>query len=419
MAHKVVIIGGGFGGQQAAHKLRRAPVEITLVDRQNYHLFQPLAYQVATGALAAPEIAQPLRGIFKRQPNVRVLLAEATGFDLDAREVELGQLPNGDPSERLAYDTLLVATGSSYSYFGNDGWREHAPELKSLAGALHIRARLLTAFEAAEVEPDPELRQAWLTFVVVGAGPTGVEMAGQIAELARDTRRDFRAADTTTTRVLLVETADRVLTAFEPKLSAKAFKALQSLGVTPLVGHTVVDITAETVTIRDGDGNDDVVPTHTAVWAAGVTASSLGGLLGAEQDRAGRVTVTEQLTLPDRPEVFVLGDMVRVGGELLPGLAPAAMQQGRFAGRVISDRLAGRTPPPRFKYKDKGNLATIGRLRAVGELGPLRLSGFPAWALWLAVHLVYLIGFQSRLVVLLRWSYSFFSHGRAARVMTR
>jgi NADH dehydrogenase len=404
VAHRVVIIGGGFGGQQAAHKLRRAPVEITLVDRQNYHLFQPLAYQVATGALAAPEIAQPLRGIFKRQPNVRVLLAEATGFDLDAREVELGQLPNGDPSERLTYDTLVVATGSSYSYFGNDGWREHAPELKSLEGALHIRTRLLTAFEAAVVERDPELRQAWLTFVVVGAGPTGVEMAGQIAELARDTRRDFRAADTTTTRVLL---------------SAKAFKALQSLGVTPLVGHTVVDITGGAVTIRDADGNDDVVPTHTAIWAAGVTASSLGGLLGAEQDRAGRVTVTEQLTLPDRPEVFVLGDMVRVGGELLPGLAPAAMQQGRFAGRVIADRLAGRTPPPRFKYKDKGNLATIGRLRAVGELGPLRLSGFPAWALWLAVHLVYLIGFQSRLVVLLRWSYSFINHGRAARVMTR
>jgi NADH:quinone reductase (non-electrogenic) len=414
-----VIIGGGFGGLQAARKLRHAPVEITLVDRQNYHLFQPLAYQVATGALAAPEIAQPLRGIFKRQPNVRVLLAEATGFDLDARQVELGQLPNGEASERLPYDTLVVATGSSYSYFGNDEWRDHAPELKSLAGALHIRTRLLTAFEAAEVEPDPKLRQAWLTFVVVGAGPTGVEMAGQIAELARDTRRDFRTADTTTTRVLLVETADRVLTAFEWKLSAKAFKALQSLGVTPLVGHTVVGITADAVTIRDADGNDDVVPAHTAIWAAGVTASSLGGMLGGEQDRAGRVTVTEQLTLPDRPEVFVLGDMVRVGGELLPGLAPAAMQQGRFAGRVIADRLAGRTPPARFQYKDKGNLATIGRLRAVGELGPLRLSGFLAWALWLSVHLAYLIGFQNRLVVLLRWSYSFINHGRAARVMTR
>jgi NADH dehydrogenase len=415
----VVIIGGGFGGLQAARKLRNAPVEITLVDRQNYHLFQPLAYQVATGALAAPEVAQPLRGIFKRQPNVRVLLAEATGFDLDARHVELGRLPNGQPSERLTYDTLVVATGSRYSYFGHDDWREHAPELKSLEGALHIRSRILTAFEAAEVEEDPGRRQAWLTFVIVGGGPTGVEMAGQIAELARDTRRDFRAADTTTTRVLLVETTDRVLTSFEPKLSAKAFKALQSLGVTPLVGHTVVGISADAVTIRDADGNDEVVPARTAIWAAGVTASSLGGKLGGEQDRAGRVSVTEQLTLPDHPEVFVLGDMVRVDGELLPGLAPAAMQQGRFAGRVIADRLAGRTPPARFTYKDKGNLATIGRLRAVGELGPLRLNGFPAWALWLGVHLVYLIGFQNRLVVLLRWSYSFINHGRAARVMTR
>jgi NADH dehydrogenase, FAD-containing subunit len=244
-------------------------------------------------------------------------------------------------------------------------------------------------------------------------------MAGQIAELARDTRRDFRNADTTTTRVLLVETADRVLTAFEWKLSTKAFKALQSLGVTPLVGHTVVDITADAVTIRDADGNDDVVPARTAIWAAGVTASSLGGKLGGEQDRAGRVTVTEQLTLPDRPEVFVLGDMVRVGGEL----PPRARAGGDAAGTLRRPRdrrpACGRTPPTRFKYKDKGNLATIGRLRAVGELGPLRLSGFLAWALWLSVHLAYLIGFQNRLVVLLRWSYSFFSHGRAARVMTR
>jgi NADH dehydrogenase len=418
MAHRVVIIGGGFGGLQAARRLRDAPVEITLVDRENYHLFQPLAYQVATGALAATEIAAPLRGVFKRQRNVRVVLAEASGFDLEQREVHLTQLPNGDPDDRLPYDTLVVATGSSYSYFGRDEWREHAPELKSLQGALEIRSRILTAFEAAEVEPDPAHRQAWLTFVVVGAGPTGAEMAGQIAELARDTRRDFRAADTTQTRVLLVETADRVLTAFDPKLSRKAFAELTSLGVTPLTGHTVVDITSDTVTIRNAQGNDDVVPSRTKIWAAGVTASGAAGLLGGERDRAGRLTVTEQLTLPGRPEVFVLGDMALVGGQALPGLAPVAMQQGRFAGRTIADRLAGRTPPDRFTYKDKGNLATIGRLRAVGELGPLKLSGFPAWMLWLGVHLAYLIGFHNRLIVLLRWSFSFFSHGRAARVIT-
>jgi NADH dehydrogenase len=418
MAHRVVIVGGGFGGLQAARRLRDAPVEITLVDRENYHLFQPLAYQVATGALAATEIAAPLRGVFKRQRNVRVVLAEASGFDLEQREVHLTQLPNGDPDDRLPYDTLIVATGSSYSYFGRDEWREHAPELKSLQGALEIRSRILTAFEAAEVEPDPARRQAWLTFVVVGAGPTGAEMAGQIAELARDTRRDFRAADTTQTRVLLVETADRVLTAFDPKLSRKAFEELTSLGATPLTGHTVVDITPDTVTIRDAQGNDEVVPSRTKIWAAGVTASGAAGLLGGERDRAGRLTVTEQLTLPGRPEVFVLGDMAVVDGQALPGLAPVAMQQGRFAGRTIADRLAGRTPPDRFTYKDKGNLATIGRLRAVGELGPLKLSGFPAWLLWLGVHLAYLIGFHNRLIVLLRWSFSFFQHGRAARVIT-
>jgi NADH:quinone reductase (non-electrogenic) len=418
VAHRVVIVGGGFGGLQAARALRGAPVEVTLVDRENYHLFQPLAYQVATGSLAATEIAAPLRGVFKRQPNVRVLLAEASAFDLERREVHLTQLPNGDPEERLSYDTLVVATGSSYSYFGRDDWREHAPELKSLSGALEIRSRILTAFEAAEVEADPARRQAWLTFVVVGAGPTGAEMAGQIAELARDMRRDFRAADTTRTRVLLVETADRVLTAFDPKLSRKAFGELESLGVTPLVGHTVVDIAADAVTIRNAEGAEEVVPARTKIWAAGVTASGAAGLLGGEQDRAGRLTVTEQLTLPGHPEVFVLGDMAVVHGRSLPGLAPVAMQQGRFAGRTIAARLAGRTPPERFHYKDKGNLATIGRLRAVGELGPLKLSGFPAWALWLGVHLAYLIGFHNRLVVLLRWSFSFITHGRAARVIT-
>jgi NADH dehydrogenase len=415
MAHRVVIVGGGFAGLQAARALKGAPVEVTLVDRQNFHLFQPLAYQVATGALSASEVAIPLRGIFKRQKNVRVLLAEASGVDLDARELELANLPNGATEETLPYDTLVVATGSRYSYFGHDEWAPFATQLKTLDGALDIRARILSAFEAAEVERDPAKRQAWLTFVVVGAGPTGVEMAGQIAELARDALpRDFREADTTQAKVLLVEAADRVLTAFDPKLSKKAQQELESLGVTPIVGRAVTHIDAGGVQI-----GDEAVPAHTVIWAAGVTASSFASELGGEQDRAGRVNVTEQLTLPGHPEVFVLGDMARPGGELLPGLAPAAMQQGRFAGRVIRDRLGGRTPPDRFRYRDKGNLATIGRLRAVGELGPLRLSGFPAWALWLGVHIAYLIGFQNRLVVLVRWSFSFATHGRAARVISR
>jgi NADH dehydrogenase len=415
MAHRVVIVGGGFGGLQAARALRKAPVEITLVDRQNFHLFQPLAYQVATGALSASEVAIPLRGIFKRQRNIRVLLAEATGVDLDAREVQLTQLPNGDENETLPYDTLIVATGSRYSYFGHDDWAPYAPQLKTLGGALDIRARILSAFEAAEVERDPAKRQAWLTFVVVGAGPTGAEMAGQIAELARDALpRDFRAADTRAAKVLLVEAADRVLTAFDAKLSAKAERALESLGVTVLTGRAVTGIEPDSVQI-----GEETVPARTVIWAAGVTASSFAAQLDGEQDRAGRITVTKQLTLPNRPEVFVLGDMARPGGELLPGLAPAAMQEGRFAGRVIRARLDGRTPPQAFHYKDKGNLATLGRLRAVGELGPLRLTGFPAWALWLGVHLAYLIGFQNRIVVLIRWSFSFVSHGRGARVITR
>jgi NADH:quinone reductase (non-electrogenic) len=421
--HRVVVVGGGFGGLQAVRTLRRAPVDVTLVDRQNFHLFQPLAYQVATGSLAASEVASPLRAVFKRQPNVRVLLAEVTGFDLGRRELTLGALPNGDHAATLPYDTLVVATGSRYSYFGHDDWREHAPELKSLDGALEIRARILGAFEAAEAEVNAVRRQAWLTFVVVGAGPTGVEMAGQIAELARDALpRDFRVADTSQARVLLVETADRVLTSFPPSLSRKAERALARLGVTPLVGHTVVDVTADTVSIRDGQGSVEAVPAHTAIWAAGVTASSLTGKLaaaaGGETDRVGRIAVEPDLTLAGYPEVFALGDMARIGDTVLPGVAPVAMQEGRYAGKAIRDRLEGKQPAP-FRYRDKGNLATIGRLKAVADVKGLRVSGFPAWALWLGVHLVYLIGFQNRLLVLLRWLFSFATHGRGARIITK
>ena len=425
---RVVVVGGGFGGLQTVRGLGRAPVEITLVDRQNFHLFQPLVYQVATGALSPAEIASPLRGIFKRQRNVSVLLAEVTGFDLTRRQVDIEGLPNGEAARAIPYDTLVVSGGSRYSYFGHDEWRADAPELKSLEGALDIRARILSAFEAAEVERDEERRAAWLTFVVVGAGPTGVEMAGQIAELARDTlRKDFRAIDPRAARVLLVETAGRVLTSFAPSLSRKADAALRRLGVTPLVGHTVVEVAHDRVLIRAPDGARDHVPTHTVIWAAGVLASPLAAALarvaGADVDPAGRLTVGPELTLPGHPEVFAIGDMVRVSGPdgaivTLPGLAPVAMQQGRYVARLVRNRLRDRGQPP-FRYVDKGNLATIGRSKAVAEIKGLRLSGFLAWATWLLVHLFYLIGFQNRLLVLVRWTASFITHGRGARLITR
>ena len=423
---RVVVVGGGFAGLQAVRKLRHAAVDVTLVDRQNFHLFQPLVYQVATGALSAAEVAAPFRAVLKRQANVRVVLGEVSGFDLERRQVVLDQLPNGARDERLEYDTLVVAGGSRYSYFGHDDWRSHAPELKSLAGALDIRNRILIAFEAAEVERDEERRRSWLTFVVVGGGPTGVEMAGQIAELARETlRRDFREVDTRGARVLLVETADRILTGFPPSLSHKAERALEKLGVTPLVGHTVVDVGSTTVAIRSVNGEVEDVGARTVIWAAGVAASPLAAALasadGSEVDRAGRLTVTANLTLPDHPEVFAVGDMVRIAQSngtilALPGLAPVAMQEGRYVARVIRDRLSG-SATEEFRYVDKGNLATIGRSKAVADVKGVRLAGFPAWVTWLVVHLFYLIGFQNRLVVVTRWTFSFLTHGRGARLV--
>jgi NADH:ubiquinone reductase (H+-translocating) len=424
--HRVVVVGGGFGGVQAVRKLRGGPVEITLIDRRNFSLFQPLVYQVATGALSPGEIAFPLRSIFKRNKNVRVVLGEVTGFDLEHRHVLVdGEAGNGAATE-VPYDSLIVAGGSSYSYFGHEEWRPFAPDVKSLENALEVRRRILSAFEAAEYEADPERRSAWLTFVVVGAGPTGVELAGQIAEIARDTlHRDFRSIDTRAAQVLLVEMADRVLPLFPPRLSQKAAGALEHLGVRLLLKHKVVEITEESVTLESASGAPEHVPARTVVWAAGVVASDLATELaaesGAELDRAGRVAVGPDLTLPGHPEVIALGDMVLVHDTdgkptPLPGLAPVAMQQGRYAGHAIRDRLRGHEPRP-FHYRDKGNLATIGRAAAVADIKGVRLSGFLAWATWLVVHLWYLIGFQNRLLILIRWSFSFATHGRGARLI--
>jgi NADH:ubiquinone reductase (H+-translocating) len=427
-AHRIVVVGGGFGGLQAVQHLRPADAVVTLIDRRNFHLFQPLLYQVATGALSPGEIASPLRGVLKRHRNATVMLAEAEGVDLERRVVRTRAVGGGAAGD-VPYDTLIVATGARDSYFGNDHWAEVAPGLKSLEDALELRRRILTAFEAAEVEPDAAAQRALLTFVVVGAGPTGVELAGQIAEIARDTvKRDFRHIDPRSAQVVLVEGADRVLTAFSEKLSAKAEAQLAHLGVTVRAGRLVTGVDEEGVTLTPaGGGEPERLASRTVVWAAGVSASPLAALLaeasGAALDRAGRVTVEPDLTLPGHPEVFVLGDMVRVsdgaGGQIpLPGVAPAAMQQGRYAAKVVRARLEGAPAPEPFTYTDKGNLATIGRMKAVGEIRGAELSGTIAWLGWLFIHLFYLTGLQNRVIVFIRWTFSFLTRGRGARLIT-
>lgn len=425
----VVVVGGGFGGLHATSGLAgaRVDLDVTLIDRHNYHLFQPLSYQVATGALAPGDIAMPLRHIFRRSDRVRVLLGEATGFDLAARTVEFDSGAGG-AEEPLAYDGLIVAAGSDYSYFGHDEWRSTALEVKTLDSALRVRGRILHAFEEAELHPD---RQAdWLTFVIVGAGATGVEMAGQIAELARDTLRgEFRRVDPAAARVLLVEAGQDVLPSFRQPLPRRAASALAHLGVTPLLSHTVVGIDEHGVELQSGEGARQRVGARTIIWAAGVAASPLGALLGelsgAEVDRSGRVAVEADLSLPGHPEVLAIGDMVRVrpgpGAEpiTLPGLAPVAMQQGRYAARSLASRLAGKAAPGPFRYRDKGTLATIGRARGVADIGGVRFSGLPAWLTWLLVHIFYLIGFENRVVVVMRWAYSYLTRGRGNRLITR
>ena len=426
---RVVIVGGGFGGLYAALALKRAPVDVTLIDRRNFHLFQPLLYQVATGSLAVGEIAQPLRSVFARQRNVRVVLGEVNEVDVTGGRVRVARGAGGGEGDDLGipYDALVVAGGARYSYFGHDEWQRDAPPLKTIEDALELRRRILLAFEAAEAEPEEGAREPWLTFVVVGGGPTGVEMAGQIAEIARDTlRHDFRSFDPAETRVLLLEAADHLLTGFHPKLQAKAAEHLTELGVTVLTGRTVIDLDAESVTVRLADGGEERIETRATVWAAGVSAAPLAGTLaeaaGAERDRGGRVRVTPDLSLPGHPEIFAIGDMATLDdpetGRPLPGLAPVAMQQGSYVAEVLRARAEGREPPAAFRYRDKGNLATVGRARAVAQIGRLRVSGMAAWLLWLVVHLAYLIGFQNRLLVMVRWLFSYLTRGRGARLIT-
>ena len=416
---RVVIVGGGFGGLLAARGLGRAPVEVTLVDRRNHHLFQPLLYQVATGGLSPANIAAPLRALVKRQRNTRVLLDEVVGFDLEAREVGLH---GGD---RLVYDDLIVAAGAVSHYFGNEAWRAHAPGLKSLDDATQIRRRLLLAFERAEQETDPERRRRLLTFVVVGGGPTGVELAGAIAEVARRTLvGEFRRLDTGEARILLVEGLERVLTAFAAPLSAFAERSLEKLGVTLELGRRVEAIDAEGMRIIDAGGRAEVVATDNIFWAAGVRASPLGTQLAeqsdAELDRGGRVKVLADCSLPGRPEVVVIGDLAHVrgaDGEPLPGLAPVAMQQGRYVARRVVRRLRQRAMPV-FRYFDKGNMATIGRKLAVAELGRLRFKGFFAWLAWLFIHLMYLAAFENRVLVIVQWGWNYVTKNRSARLIT-
>jgi NADH dehydrogenase len=406
---RVVIIGAGFAGLSCAQTLGDAPFDVTVIDRHNYHLFQPLLYQVATAALSPADIAAPIRSILGGRRNTTVLLAEVSGIDLRRRVVV------ADDRE-VPFDRLIVATGAHHTYFGNDGWARHAPGLKRIDDATDLRRRILLAFERAETECCPELRAALLSFVVVGGGPTGVEMAGAIAELARKAlAADFRTIDPRSARVVLVEGADRLLPSFHPHLSEKACRALVLLGVEVRLGSAVTACDAQGVVLAD-----ERIPAATIVWAAGVMASPAGRWLGAATDRAGRVQVGPDLSLPGHGDVFVIGDTAHVDGpdgRPLPGVAPVAKQQGRYVARLLKARAEGSDLPP-FRYRDPGMMATIGRRRAVAELGRLRISGLAAWLLWCVAHVWFLIGFRNRLAVTMNWIWNYLTFQRGARLIT-
>jgi NADH:ubiquinone reductase (H+-translocating) len=415
--HRVVILGGGFGGLYAAKALKKAPVQVTLLDRRNFHLFQPLLYQVATGSLSPGEIASPLRSVLRRQKNTQVLLCEATDLNAEERRLILtdGQI--------IEYDSLIVATGSADSYFGHDDWRRNAPGLKSIEEATEIRHKILYAFEAAEREQDPEKRREWMTFVIVGAGPTGVELAGALAEIAHDTvRQDFRSIRPQDARIFLLDGASRVLPTYPEDLSAKAAASLLRLSVTPETGVFVTDIDENGVTVKTPEGIDRIAA-RTVIWAAGVRPSTFGDVLehraGAPRDKRGNVIVNADCSVPGHPEIFVIGDLAHFeqDGKPLPGVAPVAIQMGAYAAKLIGTRLRGETLPP-FRYFNKGSLAVIGRASAVAEIGPLHISGLLAWLTWLFVHLMQLVEFSNRVLVFIHWGFLYLTFNRGSRLIT-
>lgn len=407
-AHRVVVVGAGFGGLAAIQGLRRSKASVTVVDRQNFHLFQPLLYQVATAALNPSDIAAPIRRVVRGWTNTEVILADVTGVDMDRRVVLLadGELP---------YDSLVLAAGATHSYFGHPEWEEHAPGLKSVEDALEIRRRMLLAFEVAEREPDPDVQREWLTFVVVGGGPTGVELAGTLRDVARMTlAKDFAHIDPATTKVILIEGSPHVLPPYAPELQASAKRQLEALGVEVRSGLHVTHIDAHGVRI-----NEERIAARTVLWAAGVAASPLGKTLGVSVDRAGRVPVQPDLTIPGRPEVYVIGDLAHLeqDGKPVPGVAPAAAQMGSHAATNILRGIAGKPPLP-FRYKDKGSMATIGRGAAVAQVGRFKVSGFIAWMMWMFVHVLFLVGFRNRLFVVVQWAWSYVTYDRGARLIT-
>jgi NADH dehydrogenase len=416
--HRVLILGGGFAGLVAAQTLKRADVEITLLDKRNFHLFQPLLYQVATGSLSPAEIAAPIRAVLSRQKNVEVLLGEAVDIDPDKKNIIL------DDGGVFPYDTLIIATGSQTSYYGNDQWRENAPSLKSIEEATRMRHKLLYAFERAERADTEAEERAWLTFVIVGAGATGLELAGALAEIAHHTlKRDFRRIRPQEARIILMEGGPRVLAPYPEDLSAKAEKLVKRLGVEIMLGAFVTNIDADGVSYKHGE-TSGTVPARTVFWAGGVTTTPFGRKvaerLNAQTDRSGRFKVDPDLALPNRPEIFVLGDLACTSdakGNPLPGVAQVAIQGGRYAANLIKARLAGRTLPP-FKYFDKGDMAVIGRAAAVADVFGVHVSGFIAWCIWLFIHLIYIVEFQSRIIVLIQWGFLYLTFSRTARLIT-
>lgn len=415
--HRIVILGGGFGGLYAAKELGKAHADVTLIDKRNFHLFQPLLYQVATGTLSPADISSPLRGILSKYRNVKVLMDEATDLDPIQKKVTLKH-------QEVDYDTLVIATGVSHHYFGNDHWQLSAPGLKTVEDALEMRRRIFMAFEAAEKESDPDKRKAWLTFVIIGGGPTGVELAGAIAELAFHTlKEDFRTIDTTETKIVLVEGLDRVLPPYPAELSAKAAQALDRLGVIVKTQSLVTNIADHIVTVKQADQVEEI-PARTILWAAGVKASAMGKVLeqrtGAMLDRVGRVMVEPDLSVPGYPNIFVVGDLAHYNHQdekPLPGIAPVAVQQGKYVAQLIQQQLKGETMPS-FRYDDAGSLAVIGQNEAVVNLKSVKLSGPIAWFIWIFAHIYYLIEFDNKLIVMIQWMWNYFTRNRGARLIT-